>query len=74
MPGGYEPDDPEPDDPEPDDPEPDDPEQDDPEPDDPEDPPVVLPLSAEDEELVSLELLLDVESPPLPLSFEGFLA
>ena len=69
MPGGYEPDDPEPDDPEPDDPEPDDPE-----PDDPEDPPVVLPLSAEDEELVSPELLLDVESLPLPLSPEDFLA
>ncbi len=64
MPGSYEPDDPEPDDPEPDDPEP----------DDPEDPPVVVPLSAEDEVLVSLELLLDVGSLPLPLSLEDFLA
>ena len=62
--------------------EPDDPEPDDPEPDeeDPEDPPLEPPLSllsllsVEVEELVSLELVPDVELPLLPLSLEDFLA
>jgi hypothetical protein len=61
--GDYEPDEPD----EPDEPEPDDD-------DDPVDPPEVLPLSADVDELASLELVLELEPLFLPVSPEDFLA